>query len=61
VIIVESIFNYPGIASLMIDAVTTRDMPLVQACAMIFCCAYLLLVLAADVCAIVSNPRLRNR
>lgn len=61
VIIVESIFNYPGIASLMIDAVTTRDMPLVQACAMIFCCAYLLLVLAADICAIVSNPRLRNR
>jgi peptide/nickel transport system permease protein len=36
-------------------------MPLVQACAMIFCCAYLLLVLAADICAIVSNPRLRNR
>lgn len=61
VIIVESIFNYPGISSLMIDAVTTRDLPLVQACTMIFCGAYLLLVLSADVCAIVSNPRLRNR
>lgn len=61
VIIVETIFNYPGIATLMIDAVTTRDMPLVQACAMIFCGAYLLLVLTADVCAITSNPRLRNR
>jgi peptide/nickel transport system permease protein len=60
VLIVESIFNYPGIANLMIDAVTTRDIPLVQTCAMIFCGAYLLLVMLADVCAILSNPRLRN-
>jgi peptide/nickel transport system permease protein len=60
VLIVESIFNYPGIANLMIDAVTTRDIPLVQACAMIFCAAYLLLVMLADICAILSNPRLRN-
>ena len=60
VVIVETIFNYPGIASLMVDAVTNRDMPLVQACAMIFCTAYLVLVLVADVVAIVSNPRLRK-
>lgn len=61
VLIVESIFNYPGIANLMIDGVTTRDIPLVQACAMIFCSAYLLLVMLADICAIVSNPRLRKQ
>jgi peptide/nickel transport system permease protein len=61
VVIVETIFNYPGIASLMVDAVTNRDMPVVQACAMIFCFAYLLLVLAADLVAILSNPRLRHR
>lgn len=60
VLIVESIFNYPGVANLMIDAVTTRDIPLVQACAMVFCAAYLLLVMLADICAILSNPRLRN-
>jgi peptide/nickel transport system permease protein len=36
-------------------------MPLVQACAMIFCAAYLLLVTTADVVAILSNPRLRHR
>ena len=60
VIIVETIFNYPGIAKLMIDAVSTRDMPLVQACAMIFCTAYLILVTTADICAILSNPRLRH-
>jgi len=61
VVIVETNFNYPGIASLMVDAVTNRDMPVVQACAMIFCFAYLLLVLAADLVAILSNPRLRHR
>lgn len=60
VIIVEVIFNYPGIASLMVDSVANRDMPLLQTCAMIFCAAYLLLVLVADICAIVSNPKLRT-
>jgi peptide/nickel transport system permease protein len=60
-IIVETIFNFPGIASLMVDAVTNRDMPLLQACAMIFCCAYLALVLLADVFAIMSSPKLRHR
>ena len=61
VVIVESIFNYPGIASLMVDSVTNRDIPVVQACAMIFCFGYLLLVLIADLVAILSNPRLRHR
>src|SRR5450830_362511 len=61
VVIVETIFNYPGIASLMVDAVTNRDMALVQACTMLFCAAYLGLALLADLCAILSNPRLRNQ
>ncbi len=61
VIIVETIFNYPGIAKLMVDGVATRDLPLVQACAMLFCGAYLILVTCADIAAIVANPRLRHR
>ncbi|WCM94891.1 ABC transporter permease [Acidovorax sp. NCPPB 2350] len=61
VIIIETIFNYPGIAKLMVDGVTQRDMPLVQACAMIFCAGYLILVTLADLCGIVANPRLRHR
>ncbi len=59
VIIVETVFNYPGLAKLMVDAVTTRDMPLIQACAMLFCAGYMILVLFADLCSILSNPRLR--
>ncbi len=59
VIIVETIFNYPGIAKLMVDAVATRDLPLIQSCAMIFCVGYLILITLADILAILSNPRLR--
>lgn len=60
VVIVETIFSYPGLAKLMIDGVQTRDLPLVQACAMIFCGTYVVLILLADVASILSNPRLRN-
>lgn len=61
VIIVETIFNYPGIAKLMVDGVATRDLPLVQATAMLFCGAYLILVTLADIAAIVANPCLRHQ
>jgi len=60
VVIVETVFAYPGLAKLMVDAVSRRDMPLVQACAMIFCTAYILFILIADVLAILANPRLRQ-
>lgn len=61
VIVVEKIFGYPGLAQLLVDAVSTRDMPLVQAVAMMFCAGYLILVTIADVAGIVSNPKLRHR
>lgn len=60
VVIVETIFAYPGLAKLMIDGVQTRDLPLVQACAMIFCGTYVVLIILADVASILANPRLRN-
>ncbi|MBX2884380.1 MAG: ABC transporter permease [Granulosicoccus sp.] len=60
VVIVETIFAYPGLAKLMIDGVQTRDLPLVQACAMIFCGTYVVLILIADIASILANPRLRH-
>ena len=60
-IIVETVFSYPGIAKVMVDAVATRDLPLIQSCAMIFCFGYLFLITCADIVAIVANPRLRNQ
>jgi peptide/nickel transport system permease protein len=58
VVIVETIFAYPGLAKLIVDAVSTRDFPVVQSCALVFSFAYILLMLLADIVAIVSNPRL---
>jgi len=59
VVIVEVVFTYPGLGRLMVDSVATRDIPVVQATAMIFCTAYIALTLAADVIAVFANPRLR--
>jgi len=59
-VIVEQIFAYPGLAFLMIDAVLVRDLPLVQACGMIFCASYVVLIFIADMASILSNPRLRH-
>ncbi|MEW6267628.1 MAG: ABC transporter permease [Thermodesulfobacteriota bacterium] len=58
VVIVETIFAFPGLAKLIVDAVSTRDFPVVQSCAMVFCAAYILFMLIADIVAIVSNPKL---
>ena len=60
VVIIETVFAYPGLAKLMVDGVQTRDIPLVQACGMIFCCTYVVLILIADIASIASNPRLRH-
>jgi peptide/nickel transport system permease protein len=58
VVVVEVVFVYPGIGQMMVDAVSSRDMPVVQACALIFAATYIMLNLLADVVAIVTNPRL---
>ena len=60
VMVVEVVFVYSGMGQLMIDSVSKRDLPMVQACAMIFAVVYILLNLAADLMAILSNPRIRH-
>ena len=60
VVIVETVFSYPGVARLMVDAVASRDIPLIQVCGLIFCGTYVLLNLVADILSILSNPRLRS-
>ncbi|MBP2167329.1 peptide/nickel transport system permease protein [Erwinia toletana] len=60
VIIIESIFSYPGLASQMVDAVSNRDLPVVQLCVMFFAVCYLVLLLAADILTIAFNPKWRG-
>ncbi len=60
VVVVEVVFVYPGIGQLFVDSVKIRDIPVVQACCLIFAGAYILLNLLADILSIISNPRLRH-
>lgn len=60
VVVVEVVFVYPGIGQLFVDSVKIRDIPVVQACSLIFAAAYIILNLTADVLSILSNPRLRH-
>lgn len=61
VVVVEVVFVYPGLGQLMIDAVTNRDIAVVQAIALIFAAAYVLLNLLADVLSTITNPRQMHR
>jgi peptide/nickel transport system permease protein len=60
VIIVETIFSYPGLATTFVDAVSNRDLPVVQFCVLFFSVCYLLMLLVADIFTIVFNPKLRK-
>jgi len=60
VVIIEVVFVYPGLGQLLVDSVSKRDIPVVQASGLVFAATYVGLNLAADVFSIISNPRLRN-
>ena len=60
VVLVEVVFVYPGIGQLLVDAVSKRDFPIVQACCLIFAATFIILNIAADVGSILTNPRLRH-
>ncbi len=60
VVIVEVVFVYPGLGQLLVDSVSKRDIPVVQASGLIFAAVYVSLNLLADVASILTNPRMRN-
>jgi peptide/nickel transport system permease protein len=61
VIIVESLFNYPGIGGALRDAVRVRDIPVIQFLVMVLAAVYVVTNLAADVATVLVTPRLRTR
>jgi len=60
VVVVEVIFVYPGMGQYLVDHVAKRDVPVVQACGLVFAGVYILLNMVADIVALMSNPRLRH-
>lgn len=60
VVVVEVVFTYPGMGQYLVDHVSKRDLPVVQACGLIFASVYILLNMVADIVSILANPRLRH-
>jgi peptide/nickel transport system permease protein len=60
IVVVETVFNYPGIGLGLVDAVQARDVPVVQALALMIAALYVVLNLLADVATILVSPRLRT-
>ena len=60
VVVVEVVFNYPGLGRLLIDAISDRDLPVVQAITMIVAATYVGVNLVADILGLLLNPRLRS-
>jgi peptide/nickel transport system permease protein len=60
VVVVEVIFVYPGMGQYLVDHVSKRDVPVVQAVGLIFAAVYIGLNIVADIVAILANPRLRH-
>ena len=60
VVVVEFLFRYPGIGQALIDAVTYRDVQVVQAITLLVAIVYIVVNLLADIVGIVTNPKLRK-
>lgn len=61
VVVIESVFVYPGLGQLMVDAVSKRDVPVIQACGLVFATVFVMLNTLADILVILVNPRLRHK
>lgn len=60
VVVVEVVFVYPGMGQYLVDHVAKRDVPVVQACGLVFAAVYIGLNMIADIVSILANPRLRH-
>lgn len=58
-IVIENVFNYPGLGRLLVFAIDRRDLPMLQAIGMVTVLGYTLANLAADMLYAVLNPRVR--
>ncbi|WP_322063529.1 glutathione ABC transporter permease GsiC [Burkholderia cenocepacia] len=58
-IVVEVVFNWPGLGRLLVDAVTMRDYPVIQAIVLLFSVEFILINLTVDVLYAVINPTIR--
>ena len=60
IVVVETVFNYPGLGRLLVEAIGFHDVPLIQGAAMALSAAYVAVNLAADLVTMLLDPKLRH-
>jgi peptide/nickel transport system permease protein len=60
IVVVESVFSYPGLGEMLVNSIFVRDVPVVEATALLASAVYIVANLIADVLAMILNPRLRT-
>jgi peptide/nickel transport system permease protein len=58
-VLTESIFAWPGVGRLAFDAISNRDMPLINGCMLLFAAVFVVVNTAVDLLYAVANPRIR--
>ena len=60
IVVVETVFSYPGLGKVLVEAISVRDVPVVEAIALLAAAVYIVANVVADVLALLLNPRLRT-
>ena len=59
IVVVEYVFNYPGIGAALVDAVSNRDIPMIQFIVLVLAAFYVVVNIVTDVVALLATPRRR--
>ncbi len=61
IVVVEVVFNYPGLGRLLVESIRFHDIPMIQGAALVLAGVYIAVNLVADVLTLLLNPKLRTR
>ena len=59
IVLVETVFNYPGVGLALVGAIAARDIPVIQSLVVMLAIAYILINITADVAVLLVTPRRR--
>ncbi len=59
IVVVETVFNFPGLGRLLVDSISLKDVPVILAASLLLTVVYILCNLAADIASLLLNPKLR--
>lgn len=61
IVVIENIYNYAGISSLVVEAVNRRDYPMIQTCVVMIAAVYILINMAVDIAYGIADPKIRAK